>query len=120
MPEATPEADLESADGFPVRVCSDCESVYGHPPRVCRECGSETFEDETRSPRSQVYASTVVRVPGADHQGEEPFTVALIDIDGPQRVRITGRIDGEERLPPGSEVVYLRREGETYWFRPIE
>jgi uncharacterized OB-fold protein len=120
MPDSRSETTSEDAGGFPIRVCPNCGSVYGHPPQICRECGSETLEDDTRPARGRVYASTVVRIPGSDHRGEEPFTVALIDIDGPQPVRITGRIDGEERLTPGSEVVYLRQDEDTYWFRPVE
>ncbi|MFB6123226.1 MAG: Zn-ribbon domain-containing OB-fold protein [Haloferacaceae archaeon] len=102
---------------FTARLCVDCGAVYGHPPTVCRECGCETFEDRELSGAGTVYASTVVRVPGAGHQGQEPFTVAVVDVgDGPA-VRVTARVEGDGGLPPETPVEYLGRRDDAFWFQ---
>lgn len=123
MSETDSEGDADAIgdrDGpvaFPVQICADCEAVYGHRPTVCRECGSETFEDHDLSGRGRVYASTIIRVPGSDHQGQEPFTVALVDVGEDPSVRVTARVKSEERPDPGTSVEYLGQRRDAFWFQ---
>ncbi|WP_299333254.1 Zn-ribbon domain-containing OB-fold protein [Haloplanus sp.] len=102
---------------FPAVRCPGCGTLYGHPVPACRVCGSETFNEVSIAGEGTVYASTVIRVPGADNQGEEPFEVTLVDL--PEGIRVTGRIEGVADLSPGDDVVFeAEREG-TFVFEPV-
>ena len=112
---------MSAADGpeFPARACVDCGTRYGHEPSVCRECGAETFETEQLHGSARLYASTTIRVPGSDHQGQEPFVVGLVDVG--DAVRVTARIEGvetDERPEPDSPLEYVERRDGTFHFRP--
>ena len=104
---------------FPARICVDCGTLYGHEPSVCRECGAEAFETELLPGAARLYASTAIRVPGSDHQGQEPFVVGLVDVGN--AVRVTARIEGVEadaRPEPDSPLEYVERRDGTFYFRP--
>lgn len=105
-----------SAPEFPARACTDCGELYGHEPSVCRECGAETFETEPLSGSARLYASTVIRVPGSDHQGQEPFVVGLVDVA--DAVRVTARVEAEERPDPGAPLEYVEQRDGAFHFRP--
>lgn len=110
-------SDQDEPVAFSAQICANCEVVYGHRPTVCRECGSETFEDHNLSSQGRVYASTVIRVPGSDHQNQEPFSVALVDIGEDLSIRVTARLRSEKRPDPGTPVEYLGQGGGAFWFR---
>ncbi|MEF8843756.1 MAG: OB-fold domain-containing protein [Haloarculaceae archaeon] len=107
---------------FPARACAECGELYGHEPSVCRECGAESFETETLSGSARLYASTVIRVPGSDHQGQEPFVVGLVDVA--DAVRVTARVEGvdgvegDERPAPDAPLEYVEEREGTFYFRP--
>lgn len=111
----------ERATEFPARTCTECGELYGHEPSVCRACGAETFETEPLSGVARLYASTVIRVPGSDHRGQEPFVVGLVDVA--DAVRVTARIegvetdDGGERPEPGAPLEYVEQRDGTFYFR---
>jgi uncharacterized OB-fold protein len=108
-----------TAPEFPARACADCGEPYGHEPSVCRECGAEAFETESLPGAARLYASTVIRVPGSDHRGQEPFVVGLVDVGN--AVRVTARIEGaeaDERPAPDSPLEYVGRRDGTFYFRP--
>jgi uncharacterized OB-fold protein len=113
----------EGASEFPARACAECGELYGHEPSVCRECGAEAFETETLSGSARLYASTTIRVPGSDHQGQEPFVVGLVDVA--DAVRVTARIDGVDaddpdgRPTPDEPLEYVERRDGTFHFRPV-
>jgi uncharacterized OB-fold protein len=109
----------EGGTEFPARACIECDTRYGHEPSVCRECGGESFETEPLPGSARLYASTVIRVPGSDHQGQEPFVVGLVDVAG--AVRVTARIEGVEdgeRPEPDSPLAYVEEREGTFFFRP--
>ena len=109
----------ERATEFPARACTECGELYGHEPSVCRACGAETFETEPLSGAARLYASTVIRVPGSDHRGQEPFVVGLVDVA--DAVRVTARVEGvegEERPEPDSPLEFVERREGTFYFRP--
>ncbi len=115
MPESVPAV-------FPAKRCSACGELFGHPPAVCSACGSEAFGTDELSGEGRLYASTVIRVPGSDHQGQEPFVVGLVDVGADERVRVTARIestDGTGRhLAPDTPVEFVGRRDDTFVFRP--
>jgi len=107
---------------FPARACAACGELYGHEPSVCRECGGESFETESLPGSARLYASTTIRVPGSDHQGQEPFVVGLVDVA--DAVRVTARVEGVEgvedgeRPEPGAPLAYVERRNGSFHFRP--
>ncbi|MEF8791838.1 MAG: OB-fold domain-containing protein [Haloarculaceae archaeon] len=108
-----------SAPEFPARACAECDELYGHEPSVCRACGAESFETEPLPGSARLYASTAIRVPGSDHQGEEPFVVGLVDVG--DAVRVTARIEGvdaDDRPAPDAPLEYVERREGTFYFRP--
>lgn len=106
------------SDRFTAYRCTDCGELYGRSPAACRDCGSETTETEALSGVGRLYASTVVRVPGSDHQGQEPFVVGLVDVGEEETVRVTARIEGERRLAPDSPVAFVESRDDTFVFAP--
>lgn len=111
-----------TAPEFPARVCAECGELYGHEPSVCRKCGAESFEADPVSGSARLYASTTIRVPGSDHQGQEPFVVGLVDVA--DAVRVTARIEGVdgvedgERPAPDTPLEYVEQREGAFYFRP--
>ena len=69
--------------------------------------------------RGRLYASTVIRVPSADFQGEEPYRVGLVNIGKDDTIRVTARIEADTDLPidPETPVVFVGRRDGTFVFR---
>lgn len=106
------------SEPFAAYRCADCDELYGRPPAACRECGSERFDDEVLPGLGRLYASTVIRVPGSDHQGQEPFVVGLVDVGDDETVRVTAQIRGERRLSPDTSVAFVEFRDGTFVFSP--
>lgn len=104
---------------FPARRCPDCGAMFGHPPAACRACGEETLETVELTGPGRLYASTVIRVPGADNQGEEPYRVGLVDIGANDVVRVTARIEGDADPDPEAPVEFVGRRDGAFVFRPV-
>ncbi len=104
------------ASSFPASRCADCGTLYGHPVYACRECSSESLEDASIDGDGTVYARTTIRVPGSDHQGQEPFEVAIVDVGSEETVRVTGRILENPELGPDDPVTFLERRDGTFYF----
>lgn len=102
---------------FPAVRCKECGALYGHEPDICRECRGESLEVTSISGHGEVYAQTTIRVPGSDHQGEEPFVVALVDVGDTEKVRVTARIDDAIEVSPTDPVTFVERRNETFFFR---
>lgn len=107
---------------FPARRCVDCGSLFGHPPAACRSCGGESLETIELSGRGRLYASTVIRVPGADNQGEEPYRVGIVDVGGRDEdvVRVTAQVESDVDLDldPETAVGFVGKREGTFVFRP--
>jgi len=106
------------SEPFTAYRCADCEELYGRAPAACRACGSETFDAAELSGRGRLYSSTVVRVPGSDHQGQEPFVVGIVDVGDEETVRVTARLEGECRYDPDSPVAFVESREDTFVFAP--
>lgn len=102
---------------FTALRCTDCGELYGHCVSVCRDCGCETLDNALLDGSGTVYARTTIRVPGSDHQGEEPFEVCVIDVGGEKRVRVTARVDDNPGLGPGDPVAFIERRDGAFHFR---
>lgn len=133
-PPPQPRPDLDTA-GFWAALsagrlamcrCTGCRRWLQPPIERCRHCGLPTaFEDV--SGRGTVYSYTVVRHPAvAGYEDELPYTVALVELDEQEGLRLPARLVDVEPadvrvglavearlapLPGGSHMVAL--------FRPI-
>ncbi len=110
------EAD---STAFPASRCSECDTLYGHHVYACRECSSESIELAPIEGSGTVYARTTIRVPGSDHQGQEPFEVAIVDVGHEETVRVTARITDNPELEPGDPVAFLEERDGAFFFEPI-
>ncbi|WP_332898445.1 Zn-ribbon domain-containing OB-fold protein [Haladaptatus sp. CMSO5] len=99
---------------FPATECADCGELYGFPVVACRACGSESFEAHDVVGSGTVYARTTIRVPGADHQGQEPFEVCVVDLAAD--IRITARVLDNPGLSPGDSVQFVEARDGVFFF----
>ncbi|MFC6732089.1 MULTISPECIES: Zn-ribbon domain-containing OB-fold protein [unclassified Haladaptatus] len=99
---------------FPATACADCGEVYGFPVVACRACGGESFEVNELPGEGTVYARTTIRVPGADHQGQEPFEVCVVDVA--DAVRVTARILDNPGLEPDDAVQFVEERDGVFFF----
>lgn len=100
---------------FPVHRCESCGETFGYPVFACRSCGSETFVETAIPGTGELYASTVIRVPGERYAADAPYEVGIVDVDG-GTVRITARIEGTPILDPGDPLVYLKTKDGVHMF----
>ncbi|WP_255152052.1 Zn-ribbon domain-containing OB-fold protein [Halorarius halobius] len=107
------------SEPFPAHECDACGARYGHDPAVCRDCGAEAFDTVELSGDGRLYASTVVRVPPTGYEGEAPFVVGLVDVGGPEGVRVTARIEGTERPDPDADVAFVGETDGTLRFEVV-
>ncbi|WP_338727882.1 OB-fold domain-containing protein [Haladaptatus sp. DJG-WS-42] len=99
---------------FPATECADCGELYGFPVVACRDCGCESFETRELDGSGIVYARTTIRVPGADHQGQEPFEVCVVDLA--DDIRITARVLDNPELGPDDSVQFVEARDGVFFF----
>lgn len=100
---------------FSAYECEECREEFGYPVFVCRSCGSERLEEKVISGAGELYASTIIRVPGERHTADAPFEVGIVDVDG-GTVRVTGLIQSLPMLDPGDSVVYVENRNGIHVF----
>lgn len=109
----------DDVSAFPVSRCTECGELYGHSVYACRKCSSESLAEESIDGDGIVYARTTIRVPGSDHQGQEPFEMAIVDVGSGETVRVTGRVLGTPELGPGDPVAFSERREGTFYFEAV-
>jgi uncharacterized OB-fold protein len=98
-----------------LQFCNDTNR-FQHPPRpVSIYTGSRNLEWREVSGKGQIYACTIVRVPGPGLEGRVPLSVATVELD--EGVRIIANIIGgnPEEVTIGRRVVLAwdRLDGNT-------
>lgn len=68
------------------------------------------------SGRGTVYATTTIRVPSTEFNGEEPYEVCLIDVGTDETIRVTARFTDRKELEPGDEVQFVEQRNGTFYF----
>lgn len=63
-----------------------------------------------------VYATTTIRVPGAEFQGEEPYEVCVVDVGEDESVRVTARLTDSEKPTLGDEVKFVEQQDGVFHF----
>lgn len=108
---------MAEPDFFPAVRCEECDALYGHKPDICRDCQSESLAPEMIDGNGKVYATTTIRAPGADHQDESPFVIALVDVGTAETVRVTARIDDDVGVAPTDSVAFVECRSGVFYFR---
>ncbi len=91
-------------------VCKSCGRAYYPPRLVCPECGSTELAEVKLPERGRVLSFTVIRTPPRDFLGQEPYVVALIELEN--GARLLGQVvDVEpEEVEVGMEVESVFRK----------
>lgn len=79
---------------FEACACDDCHSLSTRPQRRCWRCGSSAIRSVNLIGRGTLVSFTIIRVPPTVFQGQEPYHIAVIDLD--EGLRITARLVVQE------------------------
>ena len=82
---------------FPAFQCDTCKSLSAPPHVSCGRCGAATLRSVTLSGRGRLLSFTTIRIPPARFRGQEPYDVAVIDLE--EGLRVTARL----KVPIGRE-----------------
>ena len=86
-----------SMTSFEAFACDVCKGLFARPQNSCRRCGTPTIRSVNLSGRGTLTSFTTIRVPPAVFQGQEPYDIAVIDLD--EGLRVTARLT----VPAGRE-----------------
>lgn len=64
-----------------------------------------------------VYATTTIRVPGAEFQGDEPYEVCVVDVGTAESVRVTARLTDGKKPTLGDEVKFVEQQDGVFYFK---
>jgi uncharacterized OB-fold protein len=82
---------------FSAFQCDTCKSLSPPPHVSCGRCGAATLRSVTLSGRGQLLSFTTIRIPPARFRGQEPYDIAVIDLE--EGLRVTARL----KVPIGRE-----------------
>ncbi|PWB79668.1 MAG: hypothetical protein C3F08_06185 [Candidatus Methylomirabilota bacterium] len=75
---------------FEAFVCDGCTRVSVRADRCCRYCGASAVLPVILSGHGTLASFTTIRVPPTVFQGQEPYNIAVIDLD--EGLRVTARL----------------------------
>ncbi|MDL5363815.1 Zn-ribbon domain-containing OB-fold protein [Halalkalicoccus sp. NIPERK01] len=101
---------------FPATKCVECGNIYGHRTAVCRECLSEQMDPHSISGHGTVYATTTIRVPGAEVEDDAPYEVCVIDVGTDETARVTARLTDRSDPDLGDDVQFVEERRGTFYF----
>jgi uncharacterized OB-fold protein len=82
---------------FSAFQCDTCKSLSAPPHVSCGRCGAATLRSVTLSGRGLLLSFTTIRIPPARFRGQEPYDIAVIDLE--EGLRVTARL----KVPIGRE-----------------
>ena len=82
---------------FEAFACGACKGLFARPQHSCRRCGAPTILSVNLSGRGTLTSFTTIRVPPTVFLGQEPYDIAVIDLD--EGLRVTARLT----VPEGRE-----------------
>lgn len=75
---------------FTAYQCDTCKSLFSPPHGFCGRCGARSLRSVTLSGRGTLLSFTTIRVPPARFKGQEPYDIAVIDLE--EGLRVTARL----------------------------
>lgn len=86
-----------SMASFAAFACDACKSLSVRHPDRCRSCGATAIVPVHLTGRGTLTSFTTIRVPPTAFLGQEPYSIAVIDLE--EGLRVTARL----LVPNGSE-----------------
>lgn len=91
---------------FEAFACDGCKGLSARPQTCCRHCGSSTVLSMNLSGRGTLASFTTIRVPPTVFQGQEPYNIAVIDLDEGLRVTARLTVPEERETTIGDPVIF--------------
>ncbi|MBZ0158722.1 OB-fold domain-containing protein [Candidatus Methylomirabilis sp.] len=75
---------------FEAFTCDACKGLFARSQRSCRRCGASAILPVNLSGRGLLTSFTTIRMPPTAFQGQEPYDIAVIDLE--EGLRVTARL----------------------------
>lgn len=75
---------------FEAFACDACKGLFARPQHSCRRCGAITILPVNLSGRGTLTSFTTIRVLPTVFLGQEPYDIAVIDLE--EGLRVTARL----------------------------
>ena len=75
---------------FAAYQCDTCKSFSAPPYGSCGRCGVGALRSVILSGRGTLLSFTTIRIPPARYKGQEPYDIAVIDLE--EGLRVTARL----------------------------
>ena len=101
---------------FSAFQCDTCKSLSPPPHVSCGRCGAATLRSVILSGRGRLLSFTTIRIPPARFRGQEPYDIAVIDLEEGLRVTARLKVPVGRDAAIGDSVVFegLVEEGSLY------
>lgn len=86
--------------------CNSCKCLSAPPHRSCGRCGAGTLQAITLSGRGTLLSFTTIRIPPARFKGQEPYDIAVVDLEEGLRVTVRLKVPGRREAAIGDPVVF--------------
>lgn len=77
---------MTNLKGVPGYVCPNCKWSGVFQTGICPNCHKATVQETQFSDRGKIATYTVIRYPPTGFEGQTPYVVGLIDLEGGPRV----------------------------------
>jgi uncharacterized OB-fold protein len=96
--------------------CDTCKNLSAPPHVSCGRCGAATLRPVVLSGQGRIVSYTTIRIPPARFRGQEPYEIAVIDLEEGLRVTARLKVPVGREAAIGDEVVFegLVEEGSLY------
>lgn len=91
---------------FEAFVCDGCKRLVARPQSCCRRCGASIMLPVHLSGRGTLTSFTTIRVPPTVFLGQEPYDIAVIDLDEGLRVTARLTVPEEREAMIGDPVIF--------------
>lgn len=91
---------------FAVFQCDTCKSLSAAPYISCGRCGAPALRSVTLSGRGTLLSFTTIRIPPVRFKGQEPYDIAVIDLEEGLRVTARLKVPARREATIGDPVVF--------------
>ncbi len=91
---------------FAAFQCDTCKSLSATPHISCGRCGAPALRSVMLSGRGTLLSFTTIRIPPAKFKGQEPYDIAVIDLEEGLRVTARLKIPVRREATIGDPVVF--------------
>ncbi len=91
---------------FTAFQCDTCKNLSAPPHHSCGRCGAGSLRSVTLSGRGALLSFTTIRLPPAMFKGQEPYDIAVIDLEEGLRVTARLKVPVRREAAVGDPVVF--------------